>query len=732
MTVIDPGMQAEARKARRWHTLSALAGLGGWALSALATPLVWELANDHFGRAAIETTIAYLQHVAAHGIGPVIHFVIDAGSPISLAGALGTLVGLFAIWGAGVAIAVKNCPYRNVEMIHGDARFADARDLAEMDEGKQIGPSGQYLHLGYAKATGVRIGLIETLSVLGIAPPGTGKTARLVVPGVLGTDESCFLVHDPKPELWEICSGHRSKLGPCFRMDWGATDTPDKGVFHPKFNFLDSRIVPPQGPARDTYIDSLGKVLVAENKGENSYFTNRGRATLIAMVHYLLGRINDAPDNPDRWKEIGLPERWHGKEASFPMLVDYLTYGRREAEKRASQNAEFKQDPAGGWINEIVDDSIMRGLAPRIERELNSLIRMADKERSGLLGEMEEGIAPFKNGAVSERTEAADFMPSDFSGRIKAKKIAQWVKEGIVEGYPRTREEWETVRPLLKKSDWEPVTVFICLNQAEAPAFERITALFFEVVSRELLTYGPNEITRTGSVMGPFPTCFLMDELVKFGKCNAVIDGPDLGRSKKRYYVLIAQDIAQIKRVYSEEQKKTILSTAAVRFILPQNSPETIEDIQKTVGKTTVRRKSVSRQVGLSKSSNPFAGNLSMNIEGTNLLNVGNLTEMPKGHHLLIVQGKLARPIWCRSALYFSDPEIAPKAYNPRLPEGRRGPLPAIPLPEPWYGERLSMWAKEKERQDAEERALRHAQDFFDRRYRRPPEQMRGTPHSGP
>src|SRR3546814_18660950 len=90
--------------------------------------------------------------------------------------------------------------------------------------------------------------------------------------------------------------------------------------------------------------------------------------------------------------------------------------------------------------------------------------------------------------------------------------------------------------------EWLPVTLYICVNQAEAQAFANITALLYEVLSRDFLSYGPGEKDKRGRTMGPKTICFMMDEFAKLPKSETVLTGPDLGRSKKVSYWLIRSE----------------------------------------------------------------------------------------------------------------------------------------------------------------------------------------------
>ena len=607
-------------------------------------------------------------------------------------------------------------PYRATYMIHGDAKFAEASDVQAMDDGDQIGPSGKHLHLG--SFDGRKIALIETLTVLAVAPPGTGKTARLIVPSILITDEASQIVHDPKPELWDLCSGWRSRIGPTFRLDWSRVDTPGKqGGWNPCFNFLDPRVIPPPGGGqRDTMVDSLAKILIPEKKGGggDDYFLQRGRASLVGLMNFVIAKINDRQDE-ERFE--GLPKRWHGYDASLPLMVDWLA----ESQLQSGEGDGGGDDPLAGYFKALVQECRDRDYPPRCQRELQPLILMADKERSGVLGSMDTGLLPFKNEAVVERTRESDFIPADMRGMLTDKAL----KRLGLEKRPARREEWEALKGKLEPGDWEPISIFVCINQTDAPAFENVTALFFELMSLTLLAYGPGETTPMGTLLGPYPVIFVMDEMVKMARCDAVMDGPDLGRSKKCSYIFVAQSSAQFERRYSKEQKQTIVSTAAVKYLLAQNDAETIQEMAKLVGETTVRRRTISRQVGLSKQSNPLAGNQSEQLDKVSLINTRTLAQMKKGTHMLIVQNFLPRPVVVQSPLYFLDEKLARRAYNPRIPPEANAYPPSDPLPD-WMGESKEerhMLVSEQDRVEKEKDRIRYWMD---------PEHMADTPARSP
>ena len=712
---IPEHVSAERHRSRLWAAATSATALAVWGTTIALGPLIQWLLGEPLDRYTVEGAGRYLAGLWPNPWTQAVEWYWGAQG-IGSEAAMGWTGGGFVLAGLTAVGLHRANPYRAGYMIHGDARFAGPRDLAAMDRGRQIGPSGTYLHLGNFHGRPVR--LIETLAVTSIAPPGTGKTARFIVPSVLSTDGASLILHDPKPELWDICSGYRATLGPCLRLDWSANDNPAEDEWNPMFNFLDPRVIPPPGGRRDTLFDSLGKILVPDKeggKGGDDYFVQQGRSALVGLMHFLVAKMNDRRDDA---RYENLPARWHGKPASLPMLVDWLMESQLANE---GGGGGPEADPMKPYFEGLVREAREWGYPDRCLRDLQPLINMADKERSGVLGSMNAGILPFRNESVVERTAMSDFVPTDLRGVLRPEALSRLGLEAM----PADREEWDSVRDRLRPEDWQPVTVMACINQVDAEAFEAVTALFFTLCSRTLLAYGPNEVTPNGTILGPYPVGFLMDEMVKMARCDAVMDGPDLGRSKKCFYVFVAQAIAQFERRYSKEQRNTIMSTAAVRYLLAQNDAETIQEIAKVVGSTTVRRKTLSRQVGMSKQANPMAGQQSEQLDKVELINQQTLASMKPNTHMLVVQNFLPRPILADSPLYFRDPVLSKRAWNPRLPPERNLYKPAVPLPE-----RMASVKRRRWRDEEAAREIRENTDLL--RYRLDLEHFAATPALSP
>jgi type IV secretion system protein VirD4 len=673
-------MSAEKEMWTKWLIATIAIGIVVFCFFGAFSPLIFWLSDKSFEASTWNAASNYISQMSDPNFVGHQHTLIWKANVMTGMIAIATpfLGALFVS-----AIFFAACPYKNFEMTHGDVRWATDKDIRRMEARRQIGIKGGYVGILGKWTNGDYIRLIEPISVACSAPPGTGKTAALVVPSIIDSPDISFIVNDPKPELADMTSGYRAEIGNVFIIDWSATDKPHEGLFYPRFNFLSSQLVPPAGTAeRDTYLDAVAKVLIPEGKGGgDKYFVDKGRDCLTGFMHYLVSHINDHKNTS------GVPVQWHGYEASFPLLVDWIADAQYEAgklaEKKNAEAAAAKQLPTADgmkiFLGSLAEQIKSNGYSERAFTSLSPLIEMADKERSGVLGTMDQAMLPFKNKAVKERTCACDFTSMDLRG----------MKD------PDT-------------GDWLPVTLYICVNQAEAQAFANITALLYEVLSRDFLSYGPGEKDKRGRTMGPKTICFMMDEFAKLPKSETVLTGPDLGRSKKVSYWLIFQARSQIIKTYSKEDGTTIDSTCGVSIVLSQNDPETAAHYVKTVGKTTVRKQSYSRNAGLSKAANPFARNESIASEGVDFLRNEDITAMEPGTHLILPQNFLNRPMKVRSPFFFEDMAMLAKVFNPRT---GKGPKPANPLPEAVRIARHLEWLEKQTRQQemeaqAQERAM--------------------------
>lgn len=599
--------------------------------------------------------------------------------------------------------------------IYGNTRWADERDIEAMSKRDLIGFDGKLFLVGKLKDKLIQ--MKETLSVLLLAPPGTGKTVAFIVPSTVMMDKSCQLLNDQKPELFHMTSGHRATIGPVFQLMWSAQDMPNGGyvteeqamlmspdlfdmhdgqmvrdengaikvkpIFYPSWNPLGPASIPSPGPRRDLYVERLASVLCPDPQGGgDKFWTSKARAALVGLIHYLVAKVEfaDSPDFPDI-DHTGIPERWIGKEPSLPMLVDWFTEAQNVANEGEGDDplrelfriaiADAKKMEAANLTRNGV--SIMN----RAVVELTALMNSPDKTRGSILSTVDEAMNPFKNEAVRQRTSTSSFSFNELRGSPKPEARTREEEKAA-----RARSEGRHYMPRYARDEWNPITIYISINAEDAKAFATITGIFVDSANAYLVANGPNAIDDRGNQLGPHDFFFLLDETPTLPKLDTVINGPAVGRSKRVSYAIVGQDFAQIETRYSKAEVETLKSTTAIKVILSQNNETAAKTISQMAGAMTFKKANYQTKKGEDPVTQLLAIRKEVanteNWEKRDFIDASFVMSMPLGKHIVLVQNFMNRPILANTPRFFEEPDIARRVYNLRTGSG---PKPALPMP---------------------------------------------------
>lgn len=574
-----------------------------------------------------------------------------------------------------------------------------SREANEADV-KQMGLfDGFMMVLGYFKKKPLK--LPKTLSVLCLAPPGTGKTQGIVLPTIFECPNVSMIINDPKPEIDSMSSGYRAThVGPVFIMDWGGQDEPEKGIYYPSWNPLSPGHIPFSTEQRELYVDYICDVLVPDAAGTSAdpHWTQSGRAGLAGFIQFIVSKIErakaddyfysrlksgtfDADDaavlsdyyfsmvndpnafaaqalikngelNVMNYVHIGswanIPQMWLGKEASFSMMLDWITEAQiavandlAERQRQGDQTV-MMADPMKDWLDAAVNECRAFSYSNRAVAELTKLANTPATERGSIISTILTGLAIFRNAAVRNRTSHSDFHFSDMRGMID----------------PRDGK-------------MKPVTVYLSINMVDAKALNPITAMFIETMSNFLLANPPEHVGRSGEKMGPYPVLFVLDEMPKMQKMQAVIQGPDVGRGQQISYMFIGQDIHQIQEKYGADAASTIISTTAAKIVFRQNDPDTAERFAKMTGTKIVMKKEKGpdgKEIEVPKTEPLFTEFDIMKFKVS-------LNGKP-AEGLVLYEGWYHRPIKVEFRMAFADPVFAPY-----IKMGRSSPLPEFLIP---------------------------------------------------
>ena len=335
------------------------------------------------------------------------------------------------------------------------------------------------------------------------------------------------------------------------------------------------------------------------------------------------------------WDRI--PDAWVGKEASLSMILDWINASQikiaQDLEERRRQGDQMVMmaDPMKDLFLSAVDEARRYAYAHRAVLELTQLANTPDKERGSILSTIMAGLSIFRNAAVRNRTSHSDFHFADLRGLKDP-------RDGKV----------------------KPVTIYLSINMVDAEALNPITGIFIELMTNFLLANAPEQY-RDGQRLGPYPVLFVLDEMPKMQKLQAVIQGPDLGRGQKVSYLIIGQDLHQIAEKYGNDAAATIISTTAAKVVLRQNDPDTAKRFSDMMG---YKMKVKTGSDGKEQTSEEL------------LYTPMDIMKLDDKKQLVIFQGWYHRPIEADKQMAFKDPKLA--GY---IAMGESSPLPEFLIP---------------------------------------------------
>ncbi len=571
------------------------------------------------------------------------------------------------------------------------ARKADVADIKKMGDDHK-NPNGLFggfmMVLGYFKGKALKMD--TCLSALLLAPAGTGKTQGVVIPTILGCDNVSMIINDPKPELKFNTSAYRATIGPVFILNWAARDEPENGIYHPAWNPLSPENLPDNAEEKSTYIKVIVNSIVEEN-AKDPHWSNTARAALTGFINFIVSKVERAKANdyfytrlkngtfdaqdatvlqdyyttmtadPNAYAAMallqqgkldinnyvhvgtwrGLPQEWHGSEASIPMFLAWYVEGQikigKELDERKRQGDQMVMmaDPMKDFLNEAVAEAQLYAYDNDAISALINLANTPDKERGSVISTMNAGLDIFRHPAVNKHTRHSDLHFGDLRGMKDP-------RDGKV----------------------KPVTVYLSMNVADAPAFTSITSMFIELLSNFLIANKPDTVNH-GQQLGPYPTLFVLDEMPTMNKLQAIIQGPAVGRGQKVSYLIVGQDISQISEKYGDKAADTIIANTAAKIVLRVNDPATAERFTNMIGKKKTKK----------KEKGPDGKETEVTKE-EDLFSPMDLMTLPMGKQIILYQGHYNRPIEADGEWhFFRKNKIQIEANNKTL----MGEAPAIP-----------------------------------------------------
>ncbi len=569
---------------------------------------------------------------------------------------------------------------------------SDIKKMGSDHKNKEGLFNGFMMVLGYSKYKGKQTPLkMDTcLSALLLAPAGTGKTQGVVIPTILGCDNVSMIINDPKPELKNDTSAYRATIGPVFIMNWAEADDPERGIYYPAWNPLSPENIPDSPEGRNTYIKVIVNSIIEEN-AKDPHWSNTARAALTGFINFIVSKVERAKANDyfyarlnngtfdgqdaavlmdyyrtmtsdpnafaamsllsrgeitkDNYVHVGtwagLPAEWHGAEASIPMFLAWYVEGQLkvaqmlEERKQQGDQMVMMADPMKDFLNEAINEAQLYSYDMDAISAMINLANTPDKERGSIMSTMNAGLDIFRHKAVNAHTRHSDIHFGDLRGMVD----------------PRDGK-------------MKPVTVYLSMNVADAPAFKAITSMFIELLSNYLIANKPDTINH-GQRLGPYPTLFVLDEMPTMNKLEAIIQGPAVGRGQKVSYLIVGQDISQIADKYGDKSAETIIANTAAKVLLRVNDYATAERFTQLMGKKKVKK----------KEKGPDGKDVEVEKE-EDLVSPMDLMTLETGKQYVLYQGYYNRPIKADGEWHFYRKSKIQIEMNDKVRMGETTPIP--------------------------------------------------------
>ncbi|MBW1615590.1 MAG: type IV secretory system conjugative DNA transfer family protein [Deltaproteobacteria bacterium] len=396
-------------------------------------------------------------------------------------------------------------PFRRSSEIYGGAHWAQSREIKKF---------GLYEKQGVilGEKFGKYIRTDAPLSTLVYAPPGTGKTAGIIIPSLLSCDNS-VIAHDPKSELFEKTSKYRAGFSRIIKFSPGDSDSA-------KWNPLSKKELPEEWPDIEKIVSQIAhSFFTSEKNKEDSMWVREARSMFIFWALFLIA-TNGETSFPEIFK----------KSLTLDEAPDLQSVIALEIEEK----------------KEILPD--------RVTLEGNALIAKAEREFSGVLGTYKSYMNIFSDSRVAKNLSRSDFSLKD----LRKEKTSIYL---TVKNADQTR-----LKPILTLF-FEAATL-AALDHEPKPDEESITLFIDEFVRlgrmKEVLEM--SAIGRSYRINAVF-VCQSISQLIDiYSK-----EGADKLKNTCAYHCIFTQNEAQIARDISESigkktRKRKSKSKQATKF----------------------------------------------------------------------------------------------------------------------------------------------------------------------
>lgn len=479
---------------------------------------------------------------------------------------------------------------------YGSARFAEPADYPKMSINHE---TGLVLGTHFVNGKPKFIRATQPLSTLVVAPPGSGKTAGMIIPNLLTVPNSS-VVTDIKGELYQKTAGYRQKyLGNEIQLfspfSW------DNTLF---FNPFDKTMI---DGLEYLHIKKLAEqiastIFVGEKGKENDHWIVSAKTMFVFFAEYFMQK-----NHHTTFAQLAqAPKADYFDYLNEEFVVEAMT---EESEDEHTgeiipPKRDYNADTFKIWLKQTsFDESIDEST----RNQARAYQKAADNEFASIKSTYDTFMKVFSNPQVASATNSMSFTFED----LREKNITMYI---VVQ-----TEDIEILAPLLR--------IF--------------TETLFKKIMSGAECSDPNKFIY-----------WFGDEFVRFGTMPFVLEAPALCRSYGLLPVFVTQSYEQVSLYYGEDKKNILKNNSGYQVIFNMNSDKDAEDTSKLIGDYT--------NVKISKSQGNldiFKSNISKSKEGKKLVTAQDLKNQDSSDILILVKGFYKMPIKAKVPYWFKIDE---------------------------------------------------------------------------
>jgi type IV secretion system protein VirD4 len=585
-------------------------------------------------------------------------------------------------------------------LMRSGSRWADARDLRD---------NGLFCRTGFVlgKWKGRLIRNWETLSLVLLAPAGTGKSAGFVIPQLLADwpdnaeiPAPCFVVNDPRGDILKRTGAYRASQGPVYVVNWGSLSGDSWNPLSP-LNFSGGERIP---GVRQGIVEAMGPVwtdppsalaqmlrLMRDNSAawrdlvvrqpeqlgtlkvpvEEAQAAIARDSQFFMRVEDLQGLYAKRETQINRYNAILIDEKveahWRdtGREFLSGATGFHMARCDREHAEALSRGETAPPEPSYArmleWLNTPPPPE--ENEAPENEQDQTALLldhAIKEAIKEGYPARVIQDLQSTRmkpdreRGSVISTATAglAIFKTASIAARTATSSFSLSELRGSDKPPPNFQGRKLPKKP---KRGW-PVTVYFPIALEDADSFGRVTALFLEASGNFAMSQDEGEIKAKHR-----PLIYLLDEFWIFPRTEVAPKIPAFGRGVWVFAAFVGQSFAQLELRFGRELRKVIQEACGYFIFLAQNSDESAKEISDAIGTHKVVQRSASRHLGWFTHDRGPSENV--NIADVPLIRPSEIkslqkmdpTKGRKGEQIVVMTGMWSTPVKCAPAAMHID-----------------------------------------------------------------------------